>query len=189
MKRPGTATTFWFIAFVAVTILFLLQRPWVKPDISTDTDIIFGSKIFYDSAKFPSAFNLGNGIVSITGTLTGDGIGNKNNSYSVTCFEDRRECLVYRVEQISFNQVGYLEIPTFYPITKWTPDEIVASEHVVPLLPECTRITISLERKTEEAVWVEEPINQSIAACKNADTQVHKYTIESPPFWKAVPKQ
>jgi hypothetical protein len=185
MKRPGFAATFWFIAFVAVTILFLLQRPWVKPHISTD--VIFGVKIFHDSAN--SNLNLGNGIVSISGTLTGDGVAYKNNSYSVTCYEDRRECLVYSVDQIYSNQVGFLETPTFYPITKWTLDEIVASEDVVPLVPKCTRITISIERKTEEAIWVEEPINQASVACKDADTQVHKYTIESPPFWKAVPKQ
>jgi hypothetical protein len=187
MKRPGFATTFWFIAFVAVTILFLLQRPWVRQS-HISTDIIFGAKAFSDSAK--SNFNyLGYDIVSVTGTLTGDGIAYKNNSYSVTCYEDRRECLVYSVDEIGDNQVGYLEIPTFYPIMKWTPDEIVASEHVVPLVPRCTKITISLERKTEEAVWVEEPINQAIAACKNADTQIRKFTIESPPFWKTMRKQ
>lgn len=186
MTRPGFATTFWFIAFVAVTILFLLQRPWVKPDISTNTDIIFGAKVFYDSAKSALNSNLGNGIVFISGTLTGDGLAYKNNSYSVTCYEERRECVVYSVDQIDFNQVGYLDVPTSYPITKWTPFEIVASD-VGPF--NCTRVTISLERKTEEAVWVEEPNNQSSAACKTADTQVRKFTIESPPFWHAVPKQ
>ena len=142
--------------------------------------------MFYDSAK--SKLNFTYGIVFVSGTLTGDDLAHKNNSYAVTCYEDLRECYVYSVDQIGFNQVGYLEMPIPYPITKWTPDEIIASDVVPPNL-NCTRITISLERKTEEAVWVEEPINQSSAACKNADTQVRKYTIESPPFWKAMRKQ
>ena len=53
---------------------------------------------------------------------------------------------------------------------------------------DCVRITIRLERMTNTAVWVEEPINQALAACKDLDNKVYKWAIEDPPFWKALRK-
>jgi len=86
------------------------------------------------------------------------------------------ECLTYMVEQIGPNQVGRLDAPTIHPVTKWDAYEIVAVDDVD--LMHCRRVTISIVRKSETAVWVEEPINQSRAECKDAETKILKGTIE-----------
>jgi hypothetical protein len=41
-------------------------------------------------------------------------------------------------------------------------------------------------RKSETAVWVTEPINQSRAQCKNSNTKILKWSIEDSPAWKAM---
>ena len=55
-------------------------------------DIIFDSKAFYDTGQIAT----GDGV-SISGTLTGEGVGTKNNTVTVTCYQDRMECLTYSI--------------------------------------------------------------------------------------------
>jgi hypothetical protein len=78
LKRPSTAAIIWFLAFFVVSII-LLRSLWVTSD--QQTDVIFDSKAFYDTGQ--TAF--GDGVVSISGTLTGEGVGNKNNTVTITC--------------------------------------------------------------------------------------------------------
>ena len=75
-----------------------------------------------------------------------------------------------------------------YPIAKWSNDEIVAKDQTGPLpgLTGCVRTTITIERQQKNALWVEEPINQTDPFCKNADTNVNKFTIEDAPGWKRL---
>jgi hypothetical protein len=80
--------------------------------------------------------------------------------------------------------VGRLDSPESYPVTKWDAHEIVATGSADSM--NCRKVTISIVRKSETAVWVEEPINQSSAACKDAETRVLKWTIEDSPGWKAL---
>jgi hypothetical protein len=42
------------------------------------------------------------------------------------------------------------------------------------------------QRDLRTAVWVEEPVNQGVAFCKDADMRIYKWTIEDSPVWKAV---
>jgi hypothetical protein len=140
--------------------------------------IVFASKAFYDSAQ-----TTGEGHVYIAGTLSGEGVAYKNNTVAVTCYKDRMECLTYSVAQIGPNQVGRLDSPASYPVTKWDAYEIVATDSEASM--NCRKVTISIVRKSQTAVWVEEPINQSSAACKDAETRVLKWTIEEP-GWKAL---
>jgi hypothetical protein len=58
MKRPGTASTVWFIAFVAVSILLFRNFQWTNAEMpdrrskSSETeDMIFGIKVFYELAS------------------------------------------------------------------------------------------------------------------------------------------
>jgi hypothetical protein len=120
MKRPGFGSIFWFLAFAAVLILFLRQSPLstqsspsTQPPRNASEDMIFGIKAFSDNPQ-----NSG-GFVSISGTLTGDGVGHKNNTVNVSCYKDRFECLISSIEQIASNQLGSLYPPINYPITKW----------------------------------------------------------------------
>ena len=189
MKRPGIVSTIWFIAFVAVSILLFRHFLWTSAErldrwstSSGSEDMIFGIKVYYDSAETA----IGDGFVTIKGTLAGDGVGYKNNSINVACYKDRGECLVSSIEQISSNQLNSLNGPSIYPITKWDAHEVIATGSADAV--DCRRVTINLERETQTAVWVEEPINQSRAACKDADTKIYKWTIEDPPFWKSLRK-
>jgi len=78
-----------------------------------DQQIVFASKAFYDSAE-----TTGEGYVYVAGTLSGEGVAYKNNTVAVTCYKDRMECLTYSVAQIGPNQVGRLDAPASYPVTK-----------------------------------------------------------------------
>jgi hypothetical protein len=88
----------------------------------------------------------------------------------------------------SFPQYPAPKSPTRFPEDpiKWDAYEVIATGSGD--FVDCREVTINLERKTQTAVWVEEPINQSRAACKDADTKIYKWTIEDPPFWKALRK-
>jgi hypothetical protein len=179
MKRPSLAATFWFLAFVVALLVLIRQSKTGTPSSeSRNEDVIFGKKFFFDSAD-----NVGEGVVSITGTLAGDGVGYKNNTTNISCYRDRMECLVTLVEQIGAHQIGRLESPAFYQITKWSNFEVVSVSD-----DPCVKITINLERKSETALWVQEPSNQTSAFCKDSDTKIHKWTIENSLYWQAQRK-
>lgn len=136
-----------------------------------DRQIVFDSKAFIDIVDY----------VYVAGTLTGEGVPYENNTTAVTCYKNRMECLTIGINQIGPNQVSRLDSPDSYPVTKWDANEIVARGpgDVV----NCRQVTISIVRKTEMLLWVEEPINQASAACKNAETRLLKWTIED---WREV---
>jgi hypothetical protein len=148
----------WLIALVAVSILILPQpQSW--------ENIVFGKKIFHDNDEF----------VYITGTLSGDRIAYRNNTVMIACYKNRKECLFSSVSQIGPDQIGRLDAPSFYPIVKWNTLEIMATESYANY---CKKVTISIKRKSKTAVWVEEPVNETDATCKDFDTNLYKWTIE-----------
>jgi hypothetical protein len=59
-----------------------------------------------------------------------------------------------------------------YPITKWTPYEVVAAEK--PGIFGCSSVTITITRKRETALWVEQPINQTKPECLKSETKIYK---------------
>lgn len=140
----------------------------------SDDDIMFDNKHFHDFGY----------SVGISGTLTGDGLAYKNNTYSILCVKDREECLIASIEQIGERQVGRLDYAYSIPITKWNADEVVASQEPPDWI--CWKTTIRLERKTETALWVEEPINRSRPDCQKHDGAVKRYTIEDSLGWKKL---
>lgn len=94
------------------------------------------------------------------------------------------ECVTYGMRQIGPNQVGRVESPSIYPVITWAEDEVVASGDADAF--HCRKLTIRIVRRSEIALWVEEPINQTSVACKDADTRLLKWTIEDSPGWKAL---
>ena len=142
--------------------------------------------MFSQRAFFDSVTTTGDGFVYISGTLTGEGIGYKNNSTVIACYKDGMECMTYIVEQIGENQIGRLEWPDKYRIEKWNKHNIVAANP--PLPSDCSKTTITIERETETALWVNEPTNQTDPYCKSAETRILKWTIEDSPAWKALTK-
>jgi hypothetical protein len=145
-----------------------------------DDQILFPAKSFYDSGddgSFP--------IIVVTGTLTGDDLGYPNNTFVIACHLHEKECLVTSAQQIGHNQIGSLDAPFSYPIVKWNAYEVIAQDEAAsPVL--CATQTITIERKQKSFLWVQEPINQTTPFCKNADTKIHKYTIEDSPGWKQM---
>jgi hypothetical protein len=132
-------------------------------------------KITFDSKRY---FDHG-ASVYVAGTLTGERVPYPNNSISITCYEDRRECLVVQVEQIGKNLIGRITSPEEYPIVRWNEREIVATDDDTSASPRCRIVIISIERKTHVATWIDQtnphanPID-----CRNADTGRFKWTIE-----------
>jgi hypothetical protein len=169
MTRPGLPATFWFLAFVATSALLL--RPIIWPP--QERDIVFAMKVFSTSSVFEHVY--------VAGTLTGEGVAYKNNSVAIRCYKYRMECETVSVDQIGPNQIGRIAAPTSYPVTKWDASEVIAAGSGD--IDNCKRITISIGRKTETALWVEEPTNQSTLACKNSENKFFKWTLEDPPFW------
>ena len=180
-KRPSFAATFWFLAFVVVS--WLLIRQAQNREFAGDDDITFDRKFYFDTAE-----TMGDeGLVSMSGTLAGDGLGYKNNTINISCYKDLMECLITQLEQIGPHQVGSLRSPDFYKITKWDAFEIVSVDDFGPTA--CVKVTVSVERKSKTALWVQEPMNQARAFCKNADTKIYKWTIEDSLFWQRIDKQ
>jgi hypothetical protein len=137
-------------------------------------DILFHKKVFFDQVD---------GRVVISGTLTGKGLANPNNTYGINCMKDRAECLISYVDQIGPNQIGMIESPYSIPISKWNTYEVIAADD-----GPCSKTTITISRKTQSVLWVEEPIITHLTEplCKYADTEIHKFTIEDSPGWKGM---
>jgi hypothetical protein len=175
MRRPTGCAITWFVAF-AVVLSFLLRSIFLR---SGTPDILFPRKAFSWFAPSSSYAN-----VYVAGTLTGESVGYKNNTTVVSCDRSRMECVTYAMRQIGPNQVGRVESPLIYPVITWTEDEVVASGDADAF--HCRKLTISIVRRSEVALWVEEPINQASATCKDADTRLLKWTIEDSPGWKKL---
>jgi hypothetical protein len=175
MKRPNS-TTVCIIVLAGLFAALLWRILWPPQPPRWADHIAFGGKFFY---------NISDGYVEVTGALAGQGIGYPDNATTISCYKERRECLVVGVEQIGPSQIGRLDSPTSYPIVKWNDYEIIATNGD-DNPNECRKVTISLDRKGETALWVQEPINQANIFCKNVDTKVYKWTIDDPPFWKEL---
>jgi hypothetical protein len=164
------------IATVGVVIYLMAnkQRP-------TEGDqIIFAGKTFYDSKQSGMDF----GLVAISGTLTGKGLAYPNNTYAVSCDKEYKACFVSFVQQIGHNQIGRMDFPLAYPIVKWNDYEVVAQEDLSPI--GCFQVTLTIDQKNQALLWLEEPINQTKPNCKDADTNIRKYSIEDSPGWKRL---
>ena len=132
----------------------------------------WGEEIRFDSKNYSDNADL---AVGISGTMKGDGVIYKNNTYAIWCMKERRECLVSSIAQIAPNLMGRLDYPYIVPIVRWTEYEIMAMEEGSEWA--CFRTVITILRKSETANWIEEGINQGKGTC---DTKrwVHRWSIE-----------
>jgi hypothetical protein len=141
---------------------------------SGEEHVKFAPKNFFDYKE----------SVGVSGTLTGPDLGFKMNSYAVQCIKELNHCIVASVEAIGDNHIGRLDYPYLVPVIKWNDYEVVAQEEM-PLFA-CSRLTFTITRKQETALWVQEPVNQTKAECAKSDGKYRKYTIEDPPYWKEM---
>jgi hypothetical protein len=167
------------IAILKTSAISLLCFLTAFSAYGANQDIVLGQKNFYDSAGKP-----GPEIVYISGALTGDGIGYKNNSALFACYSDRRECLAYSIEQIGDNQMSSLSPPIIYPVIKWNRTEIIASGSGD--VKDCTRITVRISRVTQDAVLLTEPTNRHRAGCEHVGATVYKWHLEDANYWREL---
>lgn len=174
LVNPGKLLR-WVVAPFLTLVLWDLGHLVVRYS-QPEAKVVFAPKDVWDTG--------GEGDVYVSGTLTGEGVVFENNSTVVYCRHDPMECVTYYTGSTSPNSVARLDAPSYYPVTTWRDDEVVAA-----VVGECFKETISILRKTKTVatvVWVREPINQSSAYCKDWDTRLLKWTIEDPPNlnWK-----
>ena len=135
----------------------------------------FTRKVYYDDNS---------DVVTVSGTLTGE-IEFPNNSCSIGCYRDLKQCWIACVQAISGPQLGPMTAPFLYEIRSWTANEIVAASSVSSgALIACHRTTIKIDRSTEQVLWGEEPVNQTKPICKDSENKSRKSSIEDAPRWK-----
>jgi hypothetical protein len=159
------------IGFVsgAGAIIYLQERNKEPGEMS----IVFAPKNYYESPA----------VVTVSGTLTGDGLAYPNNTYSIACIQDRKECWMTSVQAIGGQQIGRMDAPYEYEIRKWSPYEVVAGDDGAF---GCLKTTITIDRKSQQVLWVEEPINQTKVMCAKSENKIRKYTIENSPGWTKI---
>lgn len=171
----------WVLLIVGLVIGFVggagsivyLQQQNKDTKETGEMAIIFAPKNYYDTEA----------AVLVSGTLTGPGQAYPNNTYSIACYRDMKECWMTYVSAIGGLQIGRMDAPSAYDIKSWTANEIEAA-YDAPF--GCYKTTITIERSTKQLLWVEEPINQTKPFCKNAENKIRKYTIEDSPGWKRM---
>jgi hypothetical protein len=154
-----------------ILVWFAMTAP---PSAAEPPQVIFNLKAFDDFGH----------TVHVEGTLTGDGIGYKNNRSSLTCFQDSRECLAVHIETQGM-QVFSIGMPVTFTVREWTADRIVADFGVPCGDAPSTRVkqewqttqsdTWLIDRTRKTAELIEHP-------CLGAKT--YHWTIEDPEFWK-----
>jgi len=139
-------------------------------------EIVFPDKLYTDIDD--------TGFVLIRGRLAGGDLAYKNNLRSITCTKERNECEFFDVQEIGSNQVFVDSSPMSFPIKRWDQYQISGSYDDT-----CVRVTISIDRKNEAALIVEEPINQGSLVCKDSPNKTTKYTLEGSLFWDSFRKR
>jgi hypothetical protein len=167
----------------AAGIFYLQQRNQAV----LDDQIVLAQKNFYDSGD-DSAYPM----IVMSGTLTaaddvppGERLAYPNNTHAISCEKVEGWCSVSSIEQIGPKQMGRMDGPWPYQIQKWNAYQIVAGDDESGG-PSCFKVTITIERKLQKLLWVQEPINQATPLCEHADSIVSKYTIEDSPGWRKL---
>ena len=173
-----------FGAVGAAAGIFYLQQ---RNQAALGDQIMLAEKNFYDSgddSPYP--------MVVVSGTLTaaidlpkGEGLGYPNNTHSVACDKAQQTCMIASIEEIGPKQMGRMDGPWPYQVLKWTANQIVAGDDGPNNLT-CVKVTITIERKLQSLLWVEEPTNQSTPLCQHASTVVRKFTLEDSPGWRKL---
>jgi hypothetical protein len=143
-------------------LAFILTLVTTNPASADDEppSVIFSPKIFYNNGN----------IVHVEGTLAGSGIGYKNNSSAITCYQKRQECIAIHIEAEGA-QVLSVGLPVSFAVRLWSADRIVADSPT--LCGGLKTWTINLTQQAAELI--ENP-------CQGG--KIYHWTIEDPPFWK-----
>src|ERR1700732_5429495 len=105
LRRVGMLLGCTSLALAGVVAWLVVPQflPNQSPKVRSDEDIVFPVKTFVSSEAW----------VAVSGTLVGDWIAYKNNTFSILCLP--QECIVASVDQIGPRQVGRVDGPITYP--------------------------------------------------------------------------
>ena len=152
----------------AGAVLYLVEK-----NKSADAgDILMSQKVFLDNETYLIVYGTVAGLAQYP-----------NNSATIICYRERKKCSTTFVRQTGPNTLSPVAVPAEYDIAEWTSSELTASSSGTL---GCVRTTITIKQKTEEVLWVDEPVNLNQPQCGDADRQVRKYTIEDSPGWKKM---
>jgi hypothetical protein len=79
--------------------------------------------------------------------------------------------------------ISSIDAPYDLGITQWSDSEITA---LADGALGCAKTTLTIARKTQEAFWLDEPVNLAEPQCKDADRQTRRYSIEDSPGRKKL---
>jgi hypothetical protein len=99
--------------------------------------------------------------VAITGTLLGDDLAYKMNTYNVRCIRSDAECRIADVEEIGYRQLGEISIDE-WPVTSWTDTTIVAQSADTT---SCNRVVLTINRVAKQITYTRIPQNRKAQYC------------------------
>jgi hypothetical protein len=148
------------------------RHPWADEDNSPKR-VLFNQKLFADMGD----------TVHVEGQVTGEGIGYKVNRYAMTCYRERRECVLTHVDTQGW-QAFSIGPPLFFNILRWDKDSIMAdlpglkmpSGHPCGDNPGGT--TWYIHRDTQIT-----NIQENFCNLMTGERGFYQWTIEDDPFW------
>jgi hypothetical protein len=139
--------------------------------------VLMPRKHFFDSASD----RLGDGFITVSGTLTGPEVGLPDNHYSIKCFKRLGSCDVITYDGVGHNHVGQANHEE-WKIVKWEPDLVVVDSDPAP--DACSRVTLNLLRRSEEAQYIRHPMNETGSNCDTVEMRTFRWRIDDPPYWR-----
>jgi hypothetical protein len=137
-------------------------------------EVIFNPKVFVDTKD----------VVHVQGTLTGDGIGNKNNRSALTCYQKEEQCLATHIDSQGM-QVFSLRPPVAFTIRLWAADRITA-DFAAP----CGKPPMQRDQKewqvSESITWLIDRTRKTAEVIEHhcSESRTYHWTIEDPSYWR-----
>ena len=123
--------------------------------------------------------------VYITGSLIGDDVGYRVNTWNIRCAKTDMSCRIADVEEIGRRQLGEINVAD-WPVTTWSRTIIVAQDDVGQN-SNCARNTITIDRKSKTVRYVSEPANAASDFCTKGRKLLGPSSVED---WRiGNPKQ
>lgn len=152
--------------------LFFYLRTHDRTALRFGYTILFPERFFYSAEDF----------VALSGTLTGPDQTYPNNTYSIGCYRDRRECWLASIEEIQPHTLGQMAAPIAYQITSWSDTQIVA----VSDANACKQVVLTIDRAGRSLSWIEQPTSPPKNFCTDSDASTKNYSLEDSPGWKEL---
>jgi hypothetical protein len=140
------------------------DQPWALPEFQ-----------YYDAG----------GFLSITGSLIGDDVGYKNNTWKIICVDGEKTCTVASVEEIGRNQLGEIDVGR-WDVTNYNAQTITLDYNDPS---SCGHPMIVINRVARRVSYTSSPMNQDKDWCKKYNKFVHQQTARTNAWQIGDPNQ